>query len=142
MNEPTHSPWLIATTVILALLLASVTIPQVCASLSAWAVSIFLLSFDYFGKIVFAFLLGSFILKLFIPKYVRTRIWPFLAGVVLYALLAPLLHRGWLIAVVGILFGLDAIWMVFRSHKQSEVQSDMQIETACESQDLSVATEG
>jgi predicted branched-subunit amino acid permease len=124
------------------LLLASVAIPQVCASLSTWAVSIFLLSFDYFGKIMFAFLLGSLILKLFIPKYVRTRIWPFLAGVVLYALLVPLLHQGRLIAVVGILFGLGATWMLSTSLEQPEVHSDAQLKTTGENRDLSVVPEG
>jgi membrane associated rhomboid family serine protease len=122
--------------------LASVAIPQICTTLSTWAVSIFWLSIADFGKIVFAFLLGSLILKLFIPKYAQTRIWPFLAGVVLYALLAPIPHTDWLIAVVGTLFGLGAIWMLSRLGKQPEDHSEAELQPAGENHDMSVVSEG
>ena len=104
--------------------------------------SIFWLSIAYFSKIVIAYLVGSLIFKRFLPKYAQTRIWPFLTGVVIYALLASIPYLGWLIAVIATLFGLGAIWMLSGSRKQAEVQSDAQLENPGESQDLSVAPEG
>lgn len=106
------------------------------------ALSIFWLSIAYFSKIVIAFLVGSLIFKRFIPKYAQTRIWPFLTGVVIYALLASIPYLGWLIAVIATLFGLGAIWMVSFSRKHPAAQSDVQLETSAESPDLSVSPEG
>ena len=106
------------------------------------AVSIFWLSIAYFSKIVIAFLVGSLIFKRFFPKYAQTRIWPFLTGVIIYALLASIPYLGWLIAVIATLFGLGGIWMLSGSRKQPEVQSDAQLEPVAESPDLSVAPEG
>ena len=93
-----------------------------------FALSIFWLSIAYFSKIVIAFLVGSLIFKRFIPQRSQVRIWPFLTGVFLYALLASIPYLGWLIAVVTTLFGLGAIWMLSNSHRQPEVQSDAQME--------------
>jgi cytoskeletal protein CcmA (bactofilin family) len=104
--------------------------------------SIFWLSIAYFSKIVIAFLVGSLIFKRFLPKYAQTRIWPFLTGVVIYALLASIPYLGWLIAVVATLFGLGAIWLLSVSRKQPDAESDAQLATAAESPDLSVAPEG
>jgi cytoskeletal protein CcmA (bactofilin family) len=106
------------------------------------AVSIFWLSIAFFSKIVIAYLVGSLIFKRFFPQYAQTRIWPFLTGVILYALLASIPYLGWLIAVITTLFGLGAIWMLSSTRKQTEDQSVAQVEAEGESQDLSVASEG
>jgi hypothetical protein len=106
------------------------------------ALSIFWLSIVYFSKIVIAFLLGSLIFRRFIPKYAQTRIWPFLLGVVIYALLASIPYLGWLIAVIATLFGLGGIWMLSGSRKQPKEQAEPQLEATAENPDLSVAAEG
>jgi hypothetical protein len=56
--------------------------------------------------------------------------------------LASIPYPGWLIAAVGTLFGLGAIWILSSPRKQPEAQSGAQQETADENQDLSVAPEG
>ena len=89
-----------------------------------------------------AYLVGSLIFRRFIPKYAQTRIWPFLTGVVIYALLASIPYLGWLIAVVATLFGLGAIWMLSSPPKRPKVQSEVEVQPEGESQDLSVAPEG
>lgn len=106
------------------------------------AVSIFWLSIVFFSKIVIAYLVGSLIFKRFFPQYAQTRIWPFLTGVILYALLASIPYLGWLIAVITTLFGLGAIWMLSSTRKQTEDKSVAQVEAEGESRDLSVASEG
>jgi hypothetical protein len=106
------------------------------------AVSIFWLSIAFFSKIVIAFLVGQLLFKRFIPKYAQSRIWPFLSGVIIYALLASIPYLGWLIAVLATLFGLGGIWMLSGSRKQPEAQSDAQLEPKGASQDLGVAPEG
>jgi hypothetical protein len=106
------------------------------------AVSIFWLSIAYFSKIVVAYLVGALIFRRFIPKYAQTRIWPFLTGVIIYALLASIPYLGWLIALVATLFGLGAIWMLSSPPKQPKVQSEAEVQPEGESQDLSVAPEG
>ncbi len=107
-----------------------------------FAVSIFWLSIAYFSKIVIAFLVGSLIFKRFIPHYSQVRIWPFLTGVFLYALLASIPYLGWLIAVITTLFGLGAIWLLSNPHQQPEAQSDAKMDDTIEGTDLSVATDG
>jgi hypothetical protein len=76
------------------------------------AVSIFWLSIAYFSKLIVALLFGTLLFKRFKPKYAQSRIWPLLAGVVLYALLASIPYLGWLLAVLATLAGLGALWMV------------------------------
>ena len=107
-----------------------------------FALSIFWLSIAYFSKIVVAFLIGTLIFKRFVPQRSQVRIWPFLTGVFIYALLASIPYLGWLIAVITTLFGLGAIWMLSNSQRQPEIQSDSQLENPGEGQELSVTPEG
>jgi hypothetical protein len=106
------------------------------------AMSIFWLSIAYFSKIVIAFLVGMLIFKRFFPKYAQNRIWPYLTGVVIYALLASIPYLGWLIAVVATLFGLGAIWMLSNTRKQSDTPPEAQLQEGGEGQDSPVVTEG
>jgi hypothetical protein len=82
--------------------------------------SVFWLSIAYFSKIVIAYLVGRLLFKRFIPKYAHSRVWPFLTGVVLYALLASIPYLGWLVAVITTFFGLGALWMLINRRAQSE----------------------
>jgi hypothetical protein len=107
-----------------------------------FALSIFWLSIAYFSKIVIAFLIGTLIFKRFLPKRSQARIWPFLTGVFIYALLASIPYLGWLIAVITTLFGLGAIWMLSNTRRKPELLPDSQMENTGEGQELSVAPEG
>ncbi len=107
-----------------------------------FALSIFWLSIAYFSKIVIAFLIGTLIFKRFLPQRTRAKIWPFLTGVFIYALLASIPYLGWLIAVITTLFGLGAIWMLSNTRRMPELQPDSQMENTGEGQELSVAPEG
>ena len=107
-----------------------------------FALSVFWLAIAYFSKIVIAFLVGWLIFKRFIPQSSQVRIWPFLIGVFLYALLASIPYLGWLIAVITTLFGLGAIWMLSNPHHQPEAQSDTKTDDTIEDTDMSVATDG
>ena len=86
------------------------------------ALSIFWLDIVFFSKIVVAFLCGSLFFKRFLPKYAHRRIWPFLAGVIVYALLASIPYLGWLVAVIVTFLGLGAIWKLSSMRKQPEAQ--------------------
>jgi hypothetical protein len=86
------------------------------------ALSIFWLDIVFFSKIVIAYLCGALFFKRFLPKYAHRRVWPFLAGVVVYALLASIPYLGWLVAVIATFLGLGAIWKLTAMRKQPEVQ--------------------
>jgi hypothetical protein len=63
-------------------------------------------------------------------------------GEVLMTLLASIPYPGWLISVIGTLFGLGAIWMLSSPGKQPEDHSEAELQPAGESHDMSVASEG
>jgi len=94
------------------------------------AISIFWLDIVFFSKIVVAFLCGSLFFKRFLPKYAHRRIWPFLLGVIVYALLASIPYLGWLVAVIVTFLGLGAIWKLTAMRKQSEAPEGNQAQEA------------
>jgi cytoskeletal protein CcmA (bactofilin family) len=79
------------------------------------ATVIFWLSIVYFSKIIVAALVGKLLFQRFMPKYAHSRVWPFVVGVFLYALLASVPYLGWVVAVITTLFGLGALWMTSQS---------------------------
>lgn len=83
-------------------------------------VTIFWLSITYFSKLIIAFLIGSLLIRRFLPRYAQSRIWPLLVGVVLYALLASIPYLGWVVAVLCTLSGLGALWMISSPRGQEE----------------------
>jgi hypothetical protein len=88
------------------------------------AISIFWLSIVFFSKIIIANLCGTLFFKRFLPKFAHRRIWPFLTGVIVYALLASIPYLGWLVAVIATFMGLGAIWKLSSTQKQPEAQPD------------------
>ena len=91
------------------------------------AISIFWLSIVFFSKIVIAYLCGSLFFKRFLPKYTQRRIWPFLLGVVVYALLASIPYLGWLVALIATFLGLGALWKLTSARKQPHNQATDQV---------------
>jgi len=86
------------------------------------AISIFWLSIVFFSKIVIAYLCGSLFFKRYLPKYAQRKIWPFLLGVVVYALLASIPYLGWLVALIATFLGLGALWKLSSVRKQPQEQ--------------------
>jgi hypothetical protein len=105
------------------------------------ALSIFWLDIVFFSKIVVAFLCGSLFFKRFLPKYAHRRIWPFLAGVIVYALLASIPYLGWLVAIIATFLGLGAIWKLSSMRKQSETQVAEETQSIEDMPEASATTE-
>jgi len=64
------------------------------------------------SKVVVSFLGGQLILKRIKPEWARSRIWPLLLGLVIFAILTAIpLYIGQFINVVIVLLGLGALWM-------------------------------
>jgi hypothetical protein len=103
--------------------------------------SIFWLSIAFFSKIIVAYLCGILFFKRFLPKYTQRRIWPFLLGVFVYALLASIPYLGWLIAVIVTFLGLGAIWKLSAMRKQPEEPVADQPQIVEETQEISTTIE-
>lgn len=80
------------------------------------------------SKVVVSYLGGQMILKRIKPEWAKSRIWPLLLGLVIFAILTAIpLHVGQFINVVIVLLGLGALWMAGsewirrKSSKQEEV---------------------
>ena len=110
------------------------------------AISIFWLSIVFFSKIIIAYLCGSLFFKRFLPKYAQRRIWPFLTGVIVYALLASIPYLGWLIALIATFLGLGALWKLATTRKQPQDQIVDQVvdntQNEQSTQEMSTSTEG
>jgi hypothetical protein len=105
------------------------------------AISIFWLDIVFFSKIVIAFLCGTLFFKRFLPKYAHRRVWPFLVGVVVYALLASIPYLGWLVAVIATFLGLGAIWKLSSMRKKPEAQVNEEPQLIENMPDASATTE-
>jgi hypothetical protein len=106
------------------------------------AVSVFWLSIVFFSKLVVAAMIGSMLFKRFFPKYAQSRVWPFVVGAVIYALLASIPYLGWLIMVISTFLGLGALWMVAFQHSQPQDTSMPGLAPAGENLDMSLVSEG
>lgn len=75
-------------------------------------VMVYVLAAVLVSKIVVSYLGGQLILKRIKPEWARSRIWPLLLGLVIFAILTAIpLYIGQLINFVIILLGLGALWM-------------------------------
>ena len=59
-----------------------------------------------------SFVAGRFILERIKADWAKSRYWPMILGVILFAILAAIPYLGWLIAVIVILFGLGALFLL------------------------------
>jgi cytoskeletal protein CcmA (bactofilin family) len=105
------------------------------------AMTIFWLDIVFFSKIVVAYLCGVLFFQRFLPKYAQRKIWPFLTGVVVYALLASIPYLGWLVAIIATFLGLGAIWKLSAMLKQPEKPVSDQPQIIEEVQELSTNKE-
>jgi len=79
--------------------------------------AVFLLMVQYGSKVVIAFLGGRWILEKLTPQYAENKALPLILGVVLYVLLRAVPFFGWLLAVFVTLFGMGAMWLLYRERR-------------------------
>lgn len=85
----------------------------------ALALAVFGLLIGYGSKLVVAYLGGEWILKQIAPNATHVKIWAMVIGVVIYTLLRSLPLVGWLFGLTATLFGIGAIWLVYRDWRIS-----------------------
>jgi hypothetical protein len=78
----------------------------------------FLLFVTYGSKLIVCYLAGKVILAQFSVQAAYNRLWPLLVGVVIYVLLRSIPFLGWVIGLLVTLFGLGAVWLVYRDEHQ------------------------
>jgi hypothetical protein len=106
------------------------------------AIVIFWLSIVYFSKIIIATLSGKLLFQRFLPKYAHSRVWPFVVGVVIYALLASIPYLGWVVALVTTLFGLGALWMIAGPVSTSKQEATVEPQPVSNPLEVSAGSEG
>lgn len=106
---------------LITLLLALLTLGELAlavffgaGSALAFGFIVFLLTVAYGSKIVVAYLLGDLVLRGLARQRNVARIWVLLVGVLIYSLLQSIPFVGGWIGLAAILFGLGAIYLVFR----------------------------
>ncbi len=90
--------------------LALITWAAGLGGLSA-GLALFSLAIIYLSKIIVAFLFGSLLLKRMPETTWGRRIWPLLLGVAIVVLLLSIPVLGWVLSVLGTMFGLGAIYL-------------------------------
>ncbi len=81
--------------------------------------ALFLAIAQYGSKLVVALLIGDLILRLVRKDYSASNFWPLLLGILLMVFVDALPILGTLVSFFVILFGLGAIWMIFRDWWQT-----------------------
>jgi len=83
-------------------------------SATGLATAVFLALAQYGSKLVVALLIGDWFLRLFRKDYAASAFWPLLLGIVMMVLVDALPIFGTLVGFLVIIFGLGAIWLIFR----------------------------
>lgn len=87
----------------------------------ALALAIFGLLVGYGSKLVLAYLGGDWILKQLAPQSSPAKIWAMVIGVVIYTLLRSIPLIGWLFGLLATLFGIGAMWLLYRQWRSSRL---------------------
>ncbi len=83
-------------------------------SATGLATAVFLALAQYGSKLVVALLIGDWFLRLFRKDYSASSFWPLLLGIVMMVMVDALPILGTLAGFFVALFGLGAIWLIFR----------------------------
>ncbi|MGB7540181.1 MAG: polymer-forming cytoskeletal protein [Anaerolineales bacterium] len=83
-------------------------------SATGLVMALFLALAQYGSKLVVALLIGDWFLRLFRKDYSASSFWPLLLGILMMVLVDALPILGTLVGFCVALFGLGAIWLVFR----------------------------
>jgi hypothetical protein len=90
------------------------TILSIGFSAGGLSMALFLVLAQYGSKLVVALLIGDWFLRLFRKDYSASAFWPLLMGILAIVMLDALPILGIMISCFVALFGLGAMWMVFR----------------------------
>ena len=74
----------------------------------------FLFASSYLAQILVSVVGGRWILGRIQPGLAQNRFWPFLLGLVIFALLVSIPYLGWLINALAVLSGLGVLWLLGR----------------------------
>jgi hypothetical protein len=77
--------------------------------------AVFLAIAQYGSKLVVALLIGDLFLRLFRKDYSASSFWPLLLGILLMVVVDAVPVLGTIVSFFVILFGLGAIWLIFRN---------------------------
>jgi hypothetical protein len=93
--------------------------------LSSLAVFLAALGFlvNYGSKLVLAFLAGKWIMQRLAPNASHPHIWALVVGVVVYVLLRAIPFVGWVFGLLATLFGLGAMYLVYRTWRAERLAS-------------------
>jgi cytoskeletal protein CcmA (bactofilin family) len=81
--------------------------------------AVFLALAQYGSKLVVALLVGDWFLRLFRKDYSASSFWPLLLGILMMVMVDALPILGTLVGFFVALFGLGAIWLVFRDWRRT-----------------------
>jgi cytoskeletal protein CcmA (bactofilin family) len=110
---------LIAAVILLSILFGVVTLGDLLGTtiwvglLAVFAlVMVFSLAAGYVSKILISCLGGRLILEQVKPEWAESRVWPVVVGIAIFVVLAAIPFFGGLISLIGVLFGLGALWLL------------------------------
>jgi cytoskeletal protein CcmA (bactofilin family) len=74
---------------------------------------------SYGSKLVIAYLVGLWVMKLVSPNTEHAGGWAMLIGVVIYTILRSIPLIGWIFGLLATLFGIGSIWLLYREWRSS-----------------------
>ncbi|GAG90957.1 unnamed protein product, partial [marine sediment metagenome] len=86
------------------------------------AFSLFALFVFYVSKVIVSFLVGLMILERIAPNAANHKIIALILGLLIYVLLIATPYFGWAVSVIAMIFGLGAVWLVFRGERKTSAQ--------------------
>lgn len=95
------------------------TVLTVGFSSIAVVMAIFSFLVSYGSKLVIAYLVGLWVMKLISPNTEHARGWAMLIGVVIYTILRSIPLVGWIFGLLATLFGIGAIWLLYREWRST-----------------------
>ena len=86
------------------------------------AFSLFTLFVFYVSKVIVSYLVGLMILERIAPNAANHKIIALILGLLIYVLLIAIPYFGWAVSVIAMIFGLGAVWLVFRGERKTSSQ--------------------
>jgi cytoskeletal protein CcmA (bactofilin family) len=90
------------------------TIFSIGFSAAGLSMAVFMVLAQYGSKLVVALLIGDWLLRLFRKDYTASSFWPLLLGILMLVVVDAIPILGALVGCFVAVFGLGAMWMVFR----------------------------
>ncbi|MCJ7622867.1 MAG: polymer-forming cytoskeletal protein [Anaerolineaceae bacterium] len=89
--------------------------------------TVFTMLILYGSKLVICYVVGEWIVRKIAPqsKASQSTFWPLALGIFLYAILRTLPFVGWIFALLAIIFGMGAMWLVWQNRRN--VNADVEV---------------